>query len=168
MPLLVSFTPFGTACYSYIPLSLLGSLQSTFSPRLILKTSSFNQVSTVIFFFLPLQTFSYCLLLCHPGNDKGRCFPSIFMGWSDKFLTFSPCSWCILNESPTGHVWKYIPQCGYLLGKITHSSVGSGDRIRCDSISCILYSAIPYPWSPSPFSLVYPAVKCSSKTRSLW
>lgn len=56
-------------CSSSIPLSLL------WLPRLILKKSSFNQVSTVFFSSSPWITFSYCLLLCHPGNDKGRYFP---------------------------------------------------------------------------------------------
>lgn len=41
-----------------------------------------------------------------------------------------------------------IPRCGYLVGKIIHSSVGLGDKISCDSITFVLYSASPSPWSP--------------------
>lgn len=42
-----------------------------------------------------------------------------------------------------------ISQCGYLVGKIIHSLVGLGDKNLCDSITSVLYSFSPDPWSPS-------------------
>lgn len=76
--------------------------------------------------------------------------PSIFVGCS-LLPPPSPLAHDTFSVSPQQDVsgWMSISQCGYLVGKIIHSLVGLGDKNLCDSITSVLYSVSPDPWSPS-------------------
>lgn len=159
MPLLVSLLFWN--CLLFFHPSLL------WLPRLILKKPPSIRFPLTFYILISLDNFLLCFLLCHPGNDKGSYFPFYIHGSEPHvlhFFFFFPA-----NDTVPICPLQDMSRCPYhsvstswVKLSTAQWSLGTKSYVTESILFCIMYFTSPKSWSPSPFLLVCPAVKCRS------